>query len=156
MMSTDPPGAKKRVLIVEDDMVQRLVLENMLRRLDLEIAGKVSNGQSAIRKALELKPDLITMDIFLKDKTDGVTAVEKIHEQLTIPVIYITGNSDKFNSERLQNTEFIGYVNKPVTFQKLKSVLEGTIFLNGGDSTQNGSDSVQNGVHPKKTGTENI
>ena len=55
------------------------------------------SSEDAIKKAVEIKPDLILMDIKLKGETDGIKTIEKINEFLNVPVIYLTALSDKRN-----------------------------------------------------------
>lgn len=57
-----------RILIVEDDPVMRLGLEHLLEDYpQLQIIGQLEDGYSGIEAALELKPDLVIMDIGLPE-----------------------------------------------------------------------------------------
>lgn len=105
----------KKVLIVEDDLIIAMVIENMVKDLGHEVIGKTSTGEEAVDMALDLKPDIILMDIRLKGEMDGIEAVSKIREKMNIPVIYITGNSDQLNKERAEKTGFISLITKPFT-----------------------------------------
>lgn len=110
----------KKVLIVEDDMIISMVLERMIKKLGHKVVDKVIAGQAAIDKAFELQPDLILMDIQLKDNIDGITAMQKIREKSDVHVIYITGNSDQYNLERAKETNFVDYLVKPIQMSHLK------------------------------------
>lgn len=110
----------KKVLIVEDDMIISMVLERMIKKLGHQVVKKVIAGQDAIDSTFELEPDLILMDIQLKDNIDGITAMQKIREQSDVHVIYITGNSDQYNLERAKKTDFIDYLVKPIQMNHLK------------------------------------
>ncbi|WP_440999495.1 response regulator [Fodinibius sp. SL11] len=110
----------KKVLIVEDDMIISMVLERMIKKLGHQVVNKVIAGQDAIDSALELEPDLILMDIQLKDNIDGITAMQNIREQSDVHVIYITGNSDQYNLERAKKTDFVDYLIKPIQMSHLK------------------------------------
>ena len=77
-------------------------------------------GQKAIDRALDLSPDLILMDIQLKDDIDGISAMQKIRETSDVHVIYITGNSDQYNLSRARETNFIDYLVKPIQMSHLK------------------------------------
>lgn len=111
----------KDVLIVEDDMIISMVLERMIKKLGHEVVDKVITGRGAIDSAFELKPDLILMDIQLKDDIDGISAMQKIREESDVPVIYITGNSDQYNLTRAQKTNFVDYLVKPIQMSHLKN-----------------------------------
>lgn len=91
---SDLNGKRKRVLIVEDDMIISLVIENMVKELGHEVVGKATSGDEAIRLATEHVPDLVLMDIRLKGDMDGIEAVSAIKDSIDTSVIYLTGNSD--------------------------------------------------------------
>jgi two-component system, response regulator PdtaR len=112
-------GKIKRVLIVEDEMIQALVLESMFVKCGISVAGKVRKGKNAIIKANELVPDLITMDINLLDNIDGITAAIQIQKTNPIPIIYVTGNTDQHNRDRASTTFFIDMLTKPLSLNKL-------------------------------------
>ncbi|MDZ7658534.1 response regulator [Fodinibius sp.] len=110
----------KKVLIVEDDMIISMVLERMINKLGHQVVKKVIAGQDAIDSFFELQPDLILMDIQLKDNIDGITAMQKIREESDVHVIYITGNSDQYNLERAKKTDYVDYLVKPIQMSHLK------------------------------------
>ncbi len=110
----------KKVLIVEDDMIISMVLERMISKLGHKVIDKVITGQGAIDSALNLAPDLILMDIQLKDDIDGITAMERIRDESDVHVIYITGNSDQYNLSRAKDTNFVDYLVKPIQMNHLK------------------------------------
>ncbi len=66
-----------RVLIVDDAVFMRTVLKKMLEEECFDIVGEASNGLEAIKKAKELQPDVITLDITMPEM-DGVTALPEI------------------------------------------------------------------------------
>lgn len=68
-----------RVLIVDDAIFMRTVLKKMLTEESFEICGEANNGKEAIKKAKELEPDVITLDITMPEM-DGVTALPQILE----------------------------------------------------------------------------
>lgn len=110
----------KKVLIVEDDMIIAMVLERMVTKLEYTVLDKVIEGRKAINIANNHKPDLILMDIQLKDGVDGITAMEEIRKNSEVPVIYITGNSDQFNVKRARATDYVDYLVKPIQMSDLK------------------------------------
>jgi len=110
----------KKVLIVEDDMIISMVLERMIKKLGHEVIDKVITGQGAIDSALGMDPDLILMDIQLKDDINGITAMENIREESDVHVIYITGNSDQYNLSKAKETDFVDYLVKPIQMSHLQ------------------------------------
>ncbi len=67
----------KRVLIVDDAAFMRMMIKDILTKNGYEIAGEAENGQVAIDKFKEVKPDLVTMDITMPEM-DGIAAVKAI------------------------------------------------------------------------------
>ena len=86
---------KKKLLLVEDETITAMSLRAALVRLGYEVSEIVVTGYDAIQKAFSYKPSVILMDINLIGEMNGVEAVEKIHKQNPIPVIYITGYSNR-------------------------------------------------------------
>ena len=111
----------KKVLIVEDDMIISMVLERMVLKLDHKVVDKVITGNEAVQAARKTSPDLILMDIQLKDEVDGITAMQKIRTFSGVHVIYITGNSDQYNLSRAEKTNFVDYLVKPIQMNDLKN-----------------------------------
>ncbi len=67
----------KRVLIVDDSIFIRVSLKTMLEKNGFEVAGEAENGQVAITKYRELKPDIVTMDITMPEM-EGIQALKEI------------------------------------------------------------------------------
>ncbi len=67
----------KTVLIVDDAAFMRMMLKDILTKGNYEIVGEASNGQEAVEKYQELKPDFVTMDITMPVK-DGIQATKEI------------------------------------------------------------------------------
>ena len=68
------------VLIVDDHAIVRSGLRSMLVDSDVEIVGEASNGESALEQTLDLKPDVVLLDIRM-EKTDGLQALKKIRDE---------------------------------------------------------------------------
>ncbi len=67
----------KKILIVDDATFMRTLVKDILVPKGYEIAGEATNGNEAMQKYEELKPDLVTMDITMKEK-DGLEAARDI------------------------------------------------------------------------------
>jgi len=67
-----------RVLIVDDALYMRSMIKDILTTTGrFEIAGEASNGREAVDRFLEMKPDLVTMDIVMPE-LDGIEATREI------------------------------------------------------------------------------
>lgn len=82
-----------RILIVEDDPLMQLGLEQALgEQAEIAVIGQAEDGYTAVQKALELKPDLIVMDIGLPG-LDGIAATKQIKAQLpNIHIVMLTSH----------------------------------------------------------------
>lgn len=113
----------KKVLIVEDEMIIALLLERMVKNLGHQVMDKVTSGEEAIAKVREHRPDLILMDIRLQGEMDGIETMAHIHQMSDIPVIYISGNTDSINQEKIEQTDYLEFLSKPVTISDLSRSL---------------------------------
>ena len=66
-----------RILIVDDAAFMRMMLKDILVKNGYEVCGEAVNGDDALEKYKELKPDLTTLDITMPDK-DGISALKDI------------------------------------------------------------------------------
>lgn len=107
------------IFIVEDDRVLQLMLKKMVERLGHQVSGTAIKGSEATEKIITTTPDLLLMDIQLKDDIDGIQVVQSVKKDLDIPVIYITGNSDIKFKERANSFGYIDYLIKPISFETL-------------------------------------
>lgn len=119
--------SEKRILIVEDEALIVMELEERLKRLGYSNISSVFTGEDAVQIARETQPHLIFMDIVLGGEMDGLEASKVICTRLNIPVIYITGSSEKILKKSLQEANlthpFI-YIIKPFDEKKLKEKID--------------------------------
>ncbi len=66
-----------RVLIADDAAFMRMMIKNILTQNGHEVVAEAENGQQAVEKYLETKPDVCTMDITMPEK-DGLAALKEI------------------------------------------------------------------------------
>lgn len=83
-------GGKIRVLIVDDSFLMRRIISDIITSdPDLEVVGKAKNGVEAVEKALELKPDVMTLDINLPLK-DGIDVLQELMAKRLTRVIMLS------------------------------------------------------------------
>ena len=112
-----------RVLLVDDDQLIRFVHQMFIERAGHEVVGVAEEETQAIRMALELKPDVVVMDIRLEDGTNGISAMRTIQQTLNIPAIYISGNSDNKTMEDAEKTIMKAFLVKPVTQDEIAKAI---------------------------------
>ena len=113
-----------KILIVEDEKQSALMLKSMLEKIGYVISGIVETGEESIKKAKELKPDLVLMDITLSGKVDGINAANQIVTEFEIPSIFLTAASDSATFERAKKAMPLGYILKPFNSNMLQATVE--------------------------------
>jgi PAS domain S-box-containing protein len=121
---------KKKILIVEDEIVTAMDIEDTLTRHGYEIAGTATNGADAIRIAKEIQPDLILMDIRIEGQIDGVEVANEIGLFYEIPIIFLTAYSDDLTISRVIKTKSFSFLLKPFNERELSSNIEMAINKN--------------------------
>ena len=66
-----------RILIADDAAFMRMMIKNILTQNGHEVVGEAENGQQAVERYAELRPDVCTMDITMPEK-DGIAALKEI------------------------------------------------------------------------------
>jgi PAS domain S-box-containing protein len=111
----------EQILIVEDEVIVAKNIQNKLENLGYIVPDIVTTGEEAVEKAIEIRPDLILMDIKLKGEIDGVEAAEQIRRRFDVPIVYLTGYGDNQLLQRAKLTEPYGYILKPFETKELQS-----------------------------------
>ncbi|MBS3817996.1 response regulator [bacterium] len=114
---------KKNILIVEDEYITALDLKTQILSkgdYDFEI---VATGEEAVQKALHDKFDMVFIDIKLKGNMDGIEAAERIKDKKDTPVVYVTGNLDLVDTDRLKKTKPEGILRKPISDYELMEIV---------------------------------
>ncbi|MEO3936326.1 ATP-binding protein [Dermatophilaceae bacterium Soc4.6] len=126
---TTPHGldAELRVLLAEDDPVNRLVAMAMLRQLGIDPDVAV-DGREAFELTLAGAYDVVLMDVHMPG-TDGLEATRLIHEHLSAPprIVALTANALDGDRERFLAAGMDGYISKPFTLDDLASALGRTV-----------------------------
>jgi DNA-binding NarL/FixJ family response regulator len=94
-----------------------------IERAGHEVVGLAEEEVQAVGLALELKPDIIVMDIRLENGSNGISAMKTIQQTMDIPAIYISGNSDNKTIEEAEQTIMKAFLVKPVTQDEIAKAL---------------------------------
>jgi len=103
-------GAK--ILVVEDESITAMEIMQLLRTSGYK-PYNVRSDDEAVKKSVELKPELVLMDIGIKGENNGIKTAQMIKELIDVPVIYLTANSDTEILESLKLTNPSACVFKP-------------------------------------------
>jgi CheY-like chemotaxis protein len=122
---------KARILIVEDETIVQLDLQRRLERLGHTVVGMAARGEEAVAKALELKPDLVLMDVRLDGPMDGIEAAKRIRATQQTPVVYVTAYIATIKDAK--QDVFGPCVTKPFQTSELQAVISRTLSAVSGD-----------------------
>lgn len=112
-----------KILIIEDNAIQALTLETIIKRLGFSEVKKVYTPQQAYKILESFQPDLMLVDINLGTEETGIDVVKSVQKNHPARVYYITGNSDLHHKTKADETNFTGYLIKPVDPHKLENML---------------------------------
>jgi AmiR/NasT family two-component response regulator len=115
--------ARKRVLIAEDEALIRLDLAEMLGEEGYDVVGEAGDGETAVKLAEELRPDLCILDIKMPIM-DGLAAAERIAGARIAPVIILTAFSQRDLVERARAAGAMAYLVKPFQQTDLVPAIE--------------------------------
>jgi CheY-like chemotaxis protein len=119
-MSSDE---KKTILVVDDEPDVQVYLQTLLEDNGYNVVV-AQDGAEALEKVQESRPDLVTLDITMPEKS-GVRFYRDVKENddlKTIPIVIVTGISkdfEKFISTRKQVPPPEGYVSKPIDREEI-------------------------------------
>jgi PAS domain S-box-containing protein len=125
--------SKISILIVEDEGIVAENLSGKLGQLGYDVSGIAMETDEAIEMALQLRPQLILMDIQLDGRNDGIQAAEAIQGQYDVPVIYLTAHSDPATLARAKLTGPFGYILKPFEMRDLATQIELALYKHQAD-----------------------
>jgi DNA-binding response OmpR family regulator len=115
---------KPRVLIVEDDAMIAWDMSLSLEAAGFQVCGIVSNGMAALEQARDIGPDVVLMDVNLKEGMDGIETARAIRERRAdTPIIFVTGFGDPETSARIRAVNPNGYLLKPVMPEELEAAI---------------------------------
>lgn len=113
------------ILIVEDNQDSRELLIKVLRTRGYRISEAV-DGEEALRKMTEDRPDLVLMDISIP-KIDGLEVTRRVKGQESlkdIPIIALTAHAMKGDREKALKAGCDGYIPKPVNVRELPAQIK--------------------------------
>lgn len=126
-----------RVLLVDDHQIVRDGLRSLLaKQIDIEVVGEAENGREGLQKARELKPDVVVMDIGMRE-LNGIDATKQLLvESPATKVVALSMHSDRRYISEMLAAGACGYLLKDSAFDELtaaiRAVAEGRTFVSQG------------------------
>jgi two-component system, NarL family, nitrate/nitrite response regulator NarL len=123
-----------RVVIADDhDVVRKGVRSILESRSDVNVVGEASNGKEALQQAVELKPDLIVLDVSMP-VMDGISAAKEIKKVLpATPILILSMHSGREMVRAAQSAGAQGFITKTdvagVLLDAVDSLQKGETFF---------------------------
>ena len=123
-----------RLMLVDDHQVVRTGLKSFLQtQPDLEVVAEASDGQEAVTRALETRPDIIIMDLSMPGM-DGLEATRQLKEKWPqVVVLALTVHEDKLYFMKMLEAGASGYLTKQAAsdelVQAIHTVANGHVYL---------------------------
>lgn len=110
----------KRILIVDDSSIMRKMIKNTLASGNHVVVGEAKNGKDAVEMYKNLNPDLVTMDITMREMDGFAAAKEILAYDKNAQIVFLSNLDEEKYSEDAKSIGVIGYVNK----HKAKEILD--------------------------------
>src|SRR5262245_9594833 len=123
IMNAMTSAAKARILVVEDDIAVARDLCRRIERLGYQVVDICSSCEQALEVARQTRPDLLLMDVRLNG-VDVVHAAMEIRRTVDVPVLFLTGHSDRVTLNRVKQSNPDGFVLKPLQQRDMMVAIE--------------------------------
>jgi len=121
---------KQRILVVEDDEAILLGLEENLKYAGYDVVT-ATDGPQALKIGLELRPDLVLLDIMLPGGLSGYEVCRRLRDGgMQMPIVMLTARQDEFDKVHGFEMGADDYVTKPFSVAELLARLR-AILLRG-------------------------
>jgi len=112
-----------KIILVEDNLVQQDLIDMYVQDCGHEIIATYASAEEAEIGISEKKPNLILIDINLEGQKSGIDLANKIKSQWTIPIIFITSQTEFEILNKAVKHNPIDILIKPIQFEQLKASL---------------------------------
>ena len=115
---------KRRIMVVDDSRITKLQIQGLLADTDFEVVAHCENGEEAIARYSEVRPDIVTMDIIMPG-IDGLEAAQVIvEEHPQARVVMMTSLTDDGSLNEADTVGARGFLVKPLTREALLEALD--------------------------------
>jgi len=115
----------KRILIAEDDEMNRRLIKDVLMYYGYEVM-EAANGDEAVKMAAKHKPDLVLMDLQMPvmNGAEAIRQLKNSPETKGIKIIAVTGFAMRGDREKTIKIGADGYMSKPIDIRRLPEAIE--------------------------------
>ncbi|XOV93709.1 MAG: response regulator [Bacteroidota bacterium] len=104
---------KRKVLIIEDNLISSTALEMMILSNGFESVGKYDSADELLKLYSSTMPDLILLDIMLNGKKNGLEAAKELRTKSNVPIVFLTALSDSDSMTAIKEIENSSATFKP-------------------------------------------
>ncbi len=115
---------RKKILIVEDEVLLAMSLQIHLQRLGYDVCGYVSSGEEALDRVRDENPDLVIMDVGLSGRMSGIEAAETILSRYRASVLFMTGYVDTDILDQIRRIASATCITKPLRPEEIGEAVE--------------------------------
>lgn len=112
-----------KILIVEDEPLTAMSMQMELGKRGYDAYKMVSSGADAVDSVKTDRPDVVLMDIRLVGDMDGIEAGCQIRMFSEVPIIFMTGYSDKNDREEIKKNHPLALLDKPVLISEISNLI---------------------------------
>lgn len=114
----------KTVLIADDAMFMRMMLKDILTKNGFKVIGEAENGEEAVEKYRELKPDLVILDILMPflDGLEATTEILKLNPAAKVIMISALGQNSYLEKALERGAK--NFITKPFSPPGVIEILE--------------------------------
>ena len=120
-----------KILVVDDAAFMRMMIKDILTKNGYNVVGEAENGKVAVDKYMELKPDLVLMDVQMP-VMNGYEATEQIRSLddpalAGITILAMTANAFDEDRKKALACGMDGFLSKPIVIEELISTLQNSL-----------------------------
>ena len=134
---------RESIIVVEDERILAEDIKDMLMSFGYRVPAVVSTGQEAVKAVNKLHPDLVLMDVMLRNsRMDGIETAVQLKSRYNVPVVYLTAYADDDTLARAKVTEPFGYIIKPFEERELRTTIEMALYKHRMEAKMRESESL--------------
>ena len=114
----------KTILVVEDEQILAFHIKQSLLKHNIKEVVCTATGKEAISLTQSLSPDLVLMDVSLKDDISGIEAAYTIRETSQVPILFMSAFTDEETTKEILEMTNTSYITKPFSMDTLLSEIQ--------------------------------
>jgi len=117
-------GGFMKVLVVDDNILTRIMLKDLLTNMRHQIIGEAESCDEAVKAFKDLRPDIVLLDLILLGKP-GLEALQGIRAiDPAAKVVMVTAVQQEIMNRRLLDMGASAVLHKPFLYEELETVLQ--------------------------------